>query len=83
MTNQHYNTKISNFLLFPINKTKIKYNYLLTKQNILISKIKTKMRTNVDVSPFKKDFLNYADKDGFIREGKIITKSKPIFSRYD
>ena len=30
------------------------------------------MRTNVDVSPFKKDFLNYADKDGFIRESKII-----------
>lgn len=29
------------------------------------------MRTNTDTAPFKKDFLNYADKDGFIGEGKL------------
>lgn len=28
------------------------------------------MRTNIDTSAYKKDFLNYADKDGFIRESK-------------
>ncbi len=27
------------------------------------------MRTNIDTAQYKKDFLNYADKDGFIREG--------------
>lgn len=26
------------------------------------------MRTNIDTSQYKKDFLNYADNDGFIRE---------------
>lgn len=30
------------------------------------------MRKNIDTAPYKKDFLNYADNDGLIREGKIF-----------
>jgi hypothetical protein len=28
------------------------------------------MRTNIDQSQYKKDFLNYADNDGLIKESK-------------
>ena len=27
------------------------------------------MKTNIDTSLYKKDFLNYADRDGIIRQG--------------
>lgn len=30
------------------------------------------MRANIDTAPYKKDFLNYADNNGFIREGKLL-----------
>ena len=31
---------------------------------------KNKMNTKIDTYEFRKDFLNYADKDGIIRDGK-------------
>lgn len=37
------------------------------------------MRTNIDTAPYKKDFLNYADNDGFIREGIVKTLNRFVF----